>query len=294
MRLGAYGDFAHMSFEHRDDGVVIVTLDRPEVLNAANLRLHREMSEVWSVIDLDDTARASVVTGAGQAFSAGGDFGMIEEMLASHDATLAQLHDASALVERMLAAEKPIVSAINGVAVGAGLAVALLADVSLIADTARITDGHARLGVAAGDHAAILWPMLCGVAKAKYYLMTGDFIDGPEAERIGLVTACVPEAALLSEAIAVAGRLASASATAVRWTKRVMNHWLRQAMPVFGESVALEMLGFLGPDAKEGLAALREHREPRFPSARAPEERGSGARASNMGPQPEYPETGGR
>jgi enoyl-CoA hydratase len=267
MALRDYGEFEHLSFDRRDDGVVLITLDRPEVMNAANVRMHREMAEVWGVVDADDDARASVVTGAGRAFSAGGDLEMIEEMLTDYDALLAQWRDARAVVEKMLDAQKPVVSAINGVAVGAGLAVALLADVSIVGRSARLSDGQARLGVAAGDHAALLWPLLCGMAKAKYYLLTADFVDGPEAERIGLVTRCVADDEVLSEALAVAGRLAAGSSTAVQWTKRVMNQWLRQALPVFGESVALEMLGFLGPDAREGLAAVRERRDPRFPSA---------------------------
>ena len=262
-----YGEFEHLSFDRRSDGVVVVTLDRPDVLNAANVRMHHEMGEVWAVVDADPGARVAVVTGAGRAFSAGGDLEMIEEMLTDYEALLAQWRDARAVVEKMLEAEKPIVSAINGVAVGAGLAVALLADVSVMGTSARLSDGHARLGVAAGDHAALLWPLLCGMAKAKYYLLTADFVDGPEAERIGLVTRCVPDDEVLPEAIAIAGRLAAGSATAVQWTKRVMNQWLRQALPVFGESVALEMLGFLGPDATEGLAAVRDRRPPVFPSA---------------------------
>lgn len=267
MRITRYEDFEHLSFERRPDGVVVVTLDRPDVLNAANVRLHREMSEVWAVIDDDETARASVVTGAGRAFSAGGDLEMIERMTVDYDAVLEQWRDAGAIVDQMLAAKKPVVSAVNGVAVGAGLAVALLADVSIMGTSARISDGHVRLGVAAGDHAAVIWPLLCGVAKAKYYLLTADFVEGPEAERIGLVTRCVPDDRVLAEALEVAGRLAAGSVTAVQWTKRVMNQWLRQALPAFGESMALEMLGFLGPDAKEGLSAVRERRPPRFPSA---------------------------
>jgi enoyl-CoA hydratase len=262
-----YGDFEHLSFDRRADGVVVVTLDRPEVLNAANVRMHREMSEVWAVIDADPDARVAVVTGAGRAFSAGGDLEMIDDMTQDYAALLAQWRDARAIVEQMLAAEKPVVSAVNGVAVGAGLAVALMADISIVGESTRLSDGHVRLGVAAGDHAALLWPLLCGMAKAKYYLLTADFIDGPEAERIGLVSRCVPDDRVLPEALAVAARLARGSATAVQWTRRVMNQWLRQALPVFGESVALEMLGFLGPDAREGLAAVRERREPRFPSA---------------------------
>ncbi|HXQ58666.1 MAG TPA: enoyl-CoA hydratase/isomerase family protein [Acidimicrobiales bacterium] len=262
-----YGEFEHLSFDRRRNGVVVVTLDRPDVLNAANVRMHHEMGAVWAVLDADPDARVAVVTGAGRAFSAGGDLDMIEEMIEDYEALLAQWHDARAVVEKMLAAEKPIVSAINGVAVGAGLAVALLADVSIMGSTARISDGHARLGVAAGDHAALLWPLLCGMAKAKYYLMTADFVDGPEAERIGLVTRCVADDDVVPQALAIADRLAAGSATAVQWTKRVMNQWLVQALPAFGESVALEMLGFLGPDAREGLAAIRERRDPAFPSA---------------------------
>ena len=270
MTRRAYDEFEHLSFERRPDGVVVVTLDRPAVLNAANVVMHREMAEVWAVVDADPEARVAVVTGAGRGFSAGGDLDMISEMTTDYEAVMVQWRDARAVVERMLEAEKPVVSAINGVAVGAGLAVALLADVSVMGASARLSDGHARLGVAAGDHAALLWPLLCGMAKAKYYLMTADFVDGAEAERIGLVTRCVADEEVLPEALAVAARLAAGSATAIQWTKRVMNQWLRQALPAFGESVALEMLGFLGPDAREGVAALRDRRPPRFPSAPPP------------------------
>ena len=273
MRPTEYDDFEYLTFDVRPGGVVVVTLNRPEVLNAANIRMHRELSEVWAVVDDDSGVRASVVTGAGQAFSAGGDLEMIEEMTEDYEATLVQWRDAGAIVEQMLLARKPIVSAINGVAVGAGLAVALLADVSVMAESARLSDGHARLGVAAGDHAAIVWPLLCGMAKAKYYLMTGDFVSGPEAERLGLVTRCVPDDDVLDEAMSIAGRLAAGSATAIQWTKRAMNQWIRQALPTFGESMALEMLGFLGPDAREGLVALRQRREPRFPSTRGDADR---------------------
>ena len=157
-----YTDFEHLAFDRRPDGVVVVTLDRPAVLNAANVRMHREMSEVWAVIDADPDARVSVVTGAGRAFSAGGDLDMIAAMTEDYAAVLEQWRDARTIVECMLSADKPVVSAINGVAVGAGLAVALMADISIMGESARVSDGHARLGVAAGDHAALLWP--CCVA----------------------------------------------------------------------------------------------------------------------------------
>jgi enoyl-CoA hydratase len=266
----SYEDFGNLRFDRPATGVLLITIDRPEVLNAADERLHRELSAVWAVVDADDSVAVSVITGAGRAFSAGGDLAMVEKMTSDHAAVVEQWRDANAVVEEILASVKPIVSAINGVAVGAGLAVALLADVSIIGESARLSDGHARLGVAAGDHAALIWPLLCGMAKAKYYLMTADFVTGTEAERIGLVTRCVPDEDVLSEALAIAGRLAMGSRTAVQWTKRALNQWLKSASPAFGESLALEMLGFLGPDAKEGVEAIRERRSPRFPSANPP------------------------
>jgi enoyl-CoA hydratase len=153
-------------------------------------------------------------------------------------------------------------------AVGAGLVVALLSDISIISETARFTDGHTKLGVVAGDHAAIVWPLLCGMAKAKYYLLTSDFIDGREAERIGLVSLCVPPAELLPRAFEVADKLATGAQQAIRWTKRSLNNWLRMAGPIFDQSIALEMLTFMDADVREGAAAIREKRAPRFPSAR--------------------------
>src|SRR5881628_3883905 len=207
-------------------------------------------------------------TGAGKAFSAGGDLSLVEDMAGNPDALTRTMREASDLVYNMINLDKPVVSAINGVAVGAGLVAALLADVSIISETARFTDGHTRLGVAAGDHAAIIWPLLCGMAKAKYYLLTADFIDGKEAERIGLVSLCVPPDQLMAKAWDVAGRLAQGSQQAIRWTKKSLNNWLRMAGPIFDQSIALEMLTFMEEDVREGIKAIREKRPPRFPSAR--------------------------
>ena len=167
-----------------------------------------------------------LVTGAGSAFSAGGDLAMVESTMGNADAVARTMREAGDIVYNMLALEKPMVSAINGVAVGAGLVVALLADVSIIAETARLTDGHTRLGVVAGDHSAIIWPLLCGMAKAKYYLFTCDFVSGPEAERIGLVSLCVPPGELMAKAVKWPA-LAQGSQPSIRWTKRALNNWLR-------------------------------------------------------------------
>jgi len=263
-----YADYQHLAFAHGPNGVLRITLNRPEALNATNARMHWELTQVWRTVDADPRTRVALVTGAGKAFSAGGDLSLVEEMAGNPEAVARKMREASDLVYTMLDLEKPVVSAINGVAVGAGLVVALLADVSVIAETARLTDGHTRLGVAAGDHAAILWPLLCGMAKAKYYLLTADFLDGREAERIGLVSLCVPPGEVLPKATAIADGLARGSQPAIRWTKRALNNWLRQAGPIFDQSLALEMLTFMQPDVREGVRAIREKRAPAFPSAR--------------------------
>jgi enoyl-CoA hydratase len=263
-----YAEYKHLVFEHRKNGVLLITINRPEVLNATNDRLHWELTQIWLTIDADPETRVAVVTGAGRAFSAGGDLDMVEANATDPRRLARTVREASDIVYNMINLDKPIVSAINGVAVGAGLVVALLADVSIIAENVRFTDGHTRLGVVAGDHAAIVWPLLCGMAKAKYYLLTSDFIDGREAERIGLVSLCVPPAELMPKALEVADKLAQGSQQAIRWTKRSLNNWLRMAGPIFDQSIALEMLTFMGEDVREGLQAIREKRPPRFPSAR--------------------------
>ena len=262
-----YREYQHLTFERKPHGVVLITINRPEVLNATNDRLHWELTQIWLTLDADDTARVAVVTGAGRAFSAGGDLEMVEANSRDPKRLVRTVREASDIVYNMINLDKPVVSAINGVAVGAGLVVALLADISIMSESARFTDGHTKLGVVAGDHAAIVWPLLCGMAKAKYYLLTSDFIDGKEAERIGLVSLCTTADELMPRALAVADKLALGSQQAIRWTKRSLNNWLRMAGPIFDQSIALEMLTFMGEDVREGLQAIREKRPPRFPSA---------------------------
>ena len=259
-----YARYEHLQLERRPNGVLLITLNRPAVLNAAHEGMHTEMATVWADVDQDDDTRVAVVTGAGRAFSAGGDLAMVERQMGNFDLTTRMLKEMSDLVYNMANCAKPIVSAINGVAVGAGLVVALLADISICAQDARLGDGHVRLGVAAGDHAAIIWPLLCGLAKAKYYLLTGEMITGTEAERIGLVSKALPRDEVLPEALRVADHLAAGPQQAIRLTKRALNGWLRTAGPIFDQSAAYEMLTFLGDDVKEGVAALREKRQPRF------------------------------
>ena len=142
-----------------------------------------------------------------------------------------------------------------------------LASVAGLMGGARIIDGHTRIGVAAGDHAALVWPLLCGMAKAKYHLLTCAPLSGAEAERIGLVSLAVPDDELQATARRIAEQLAAGSPSALAHTKRSLNHWLRAAWPAFEHSLALEMIGFAGADAREGLAALAGKRDPRFGTA---------------------------
>ncbi len=260
-------DYQHLLFERREHGVLLITINRPDRMNATDEVLHSELVRIWPDVSTDPETRVAVITGAGRAFSAGGDLAMVQSQVGNFRKVAAIMKEAGDIVYNIIDCEKPVISAINGVAVGAGLAVALMADISIMAEEARITDGHIRLGVGAGDHAAIIWPLLCGMAKAKYYLLTADFIDGREAERIGLVSRCVPGDRVLSTALEVAEKLATGPQLAIRWTKRALNNWLRQAGPIFDASLALEMLNFFDEDVAEGAAAILEKRPPRFPSA---------------------------
>jgi enoyl-CoA hydratase len=266
-----FSEYEHLLFERRDNGVLLVTMNRPDKYNAANEQMHGELARVWTEVSDDQETKVAVVTGAGRAFSAGGDLAMVQRMAGNHDRVAHMLKEMSDLVYNMANCEKPIISAINGVAVGAGTVVALMADISICALDAKLGDGHVKLGVAAGDHAAILWPLLCGMAKARYYLMTGEMITGEEAERMGMVSKALPREAVLDEALRVADELASGSQLAIRWTKRALNNWLKMAGPIFDQSAAYEMLCFMGPDVIEGAAALTEKRAPVFPSARGTE-----------------------
>jgi enoyl-CoA hydratase len=261
-----YSEYRYILFERRDPGILWMTLNRPQALNAVDARMHAELAEVWQTIERDPAVRVAVVTGAGRGFSAGGDFQLVEDMHQNYDEISRVLDEARDLVYNMLRCSKPIISAINGPAVGAGLAVALLADISIAAESVRLADGHIRMGVAAGDHSAIIWPLLCGLAKSKYYLMTGDFVSGAEAERIGLVSLCVPDDELLDKAMAVATNLANGPRHAIKFTKRALNQWLLQAGPIFDHSLALEMMGFFSEDIIAGIEGLRHKRPARYPS----------------------------
>ncbi|MFZ5817577.1 MAG: enoyl-CoA hydratase/isomerase family protein [Bacillota bacterium] len=265
MKSGWVASYQALKFAEPAEGVLEIVLEKPSTLNSVTAQMHTELTRVWREIDADPGVGVVLVRGANGKFSSGGDYDLVEAIMRDHNTRLRVWKEARDLVYNIINCSKPVVAAVEGPAVGAGLAVALLSDISIAGRTARFVDGHVRLGVAAGDHAAIIWPLLVGMAKAKYYLLLNEPISGEEAERIGLVSRCVEDDRVYETALSVATRLAKGSPSAIRWTKYALNNWLRMAGPIFDTSTALEFLGFLTPEAEEGLASLREKRAPQFP-----------------------------
>jgi len=259
-----YAHYKRLQFDRPHPRVLRITMNNPGRLNSADEVMHGELAEIWRDVDKDPDVSAAILTGAGKAFSAGGDFAMIQKIMDDYQVRARNWKEARDIVYNVINCSKPIVSAMRGPAVGAGLVCGLLSDISIATKDARIIDGHTRLGVAAGDHAAIIWPLLCGMAKAKYYLLLCDPVSGAEAERIGLISLAVEDAELDAKAVEVASRLAEGAPSAVRWTKYALNNWFRMAGPTFDNALALEFLGFTGPEPREGLASHQEKRKPRF------------------------------
>ena len=259
-----YARYTRLKFDRPHERVLRITMENGR-MNTTDQALHGELAEIWRDVDRDASVNAAIITGAGRIFSAGGDFSIIQQNIEDFEARARQWKEARDIVYNVINCSKPVVSAMRGVAVGAGLVCGLLADVSIATKDCRIIDGHTRLGVAAGDHAAIVWPLLCGLAKAKYYLLLCEQMLGEEAERIGLISLTVEDSELDAKAVEVAGRLAEGAQSAIRWTKYALNNWLRSMGPTFDTSLALEMLGFGGPEVKEGLASHLEKRQPAFP-----------------------------
>src|SRR5712692_7851976 len=260
-----YSAYQDLKIRRLEPGILeIVMGEEGGKLSVTTARMHAELARVWLDVDLDPDTRVAILRGGGKGFSAGGDLAMVEEMTRDFAVRARVWREARDLVYNIINCSKMVVSAMHGPAVGAGLVAGLLADVSIAAKNARIIDGHTRLGVAAGDHAAIVWPLLCGMAKAKYYLLLCEPLSGAEAERIGLISLAVDDAELDAKALEIATRLAEGAPNAIRWTKYALNNWLRAAGPIFDTSLALEFLGFSSPDVKEGLASHREKRKPNF------------------------------
>lgn len=260
----AYDRFERLVLDMPSRCVLRITLGGPGRLNTVDAKMHAELAEIWRVVDADENVSAVLLRGDGKGFSAGGDFASVQSGIDDFNARARMWKETRDIVYNILHCSKPIVSAMHGVAVGAGLVCGLLSDISIAAHDARLIDGHTRLGVVAGDNAAMVWPLLCGMAKAKHYLLLCDPISGQEAERIGLVSMSVPAEELQDTAMKITERLAAGAPNAIRLTKHALNGWFRMAMPIFDASCAMEFLTISSPDVVEGLTSHREKRKPAF------------------------------
>ena len=236
-----------------------LTLNRPASRNALDGRLHAAMLSAVRTVADEPEVRALVVTGAGDAFSAGGDFGLIEQMQRDTDFRKATLNRSRTLFWSLVALEIPVIAAVNGPAVGAGATLALLCDIVLMAEQAYLAEPRVSIGLVPGDGSALIWPLLAGIPAARAYLLTGDRMPAAEAHRLGLVHRVVGRNALLAEALALADRLAGLSPHAVRATKRALNlHLESAALAGFELALESESQSF---DTPELRATVQEYSE---------------------------------
>ncbi|MFT3804336.1 MAG: enoyl-CoA hydratase/isomerase family protein [Burkholderiaceae bacterium] len=259
-----YARYQRLKFDRPADRVLRITLSSPLKMGAMDARMHKEVSEIWADVDSDPTVSAIIITGEGNSFSAGGDLNHERKVCDDYRLRMESMSEARRVVLGMLDCRKPIVGAARGWAVGAGLACLILADVSIASKDAKFSDGHLKIGVAAGDHATIAWPLLCGMAKAKYYLLTAETFTGEEAERMNLISLALPDDEVEARAVRIAANFANGAPAALRWTKMMLNHWFRQATPIFDASLALEFTGFAGPEGREGIDAFLQKRKTGF------------------------------
>ncbi len=250
----------------REGRVLTITMDRPEVMNAVSHELHLEMGRVFLEAADDPESDVIILTGAGQAFSAGGDVNWMADMAAGRRGPFVdEVRVMRRIIHGLLDCPKPVIAKVNGDAMGFGASIALLCDIIIAAETARFADPHVKLGLVAGDGGAIIWPQLIGFAKAKHYLLTGDAIVAPEAERIGLITFAVPDDELDAYVAKYAGKLARGAQTAIRYTKSATNIPLRQLFSSVGETaIAYEGLATYTSDFKEGITSFLDKRRPEF------------------------------
>lgn len=250
------------------DRLATVVLNRPDERNAIDHAMHRELARIWVDLAEDPEVAAVLLTGAGSAFSVGGN---VRGMLARPGGDVAaegQMFEPGAprrIVYNMLDLDKPVICAINGHAVGLGATIALCADITVISRTATIADTHVKVGLVAGDGGAAIWPLLVGPARAKEMLMRGTLLTGEQAERMGLVNYAVEPDEVMARATQIARELADGPTWAIRWTKLSVNKWLKQQLNlVFDTSMALEMATFRTDDHREAVAAFLDKRRPEF------------------------------
>lgn len=249
----------------RKERLLTITLNRPDSLNAVNLEMHEELAEVFSFAAMDEGSDVIVLTGAGSAFSAGGDLDHLANNAAHPELFDNEVRLAKRIVFALLDLDKPIVCRLNGHAVGLGATLALLCDVVFAADDAKIGDPHVAVGLVAGDGGAVIWPQLIGLARAKEYLLTGELLSASKAEQIGLINYCLPLDELDAAVAAFCNRLLAGATTAIRCTKVLLNLELKRvANTVMDAGIAYEAVTVRSADHREGVRALQEKRKPVF------------------------------
>lgn len=256
--------FATILLERRER-LLVLTLNRPDALNAVNLDLHDELPEALAFAGRDQGSDVVLLTGAGRAFSAGGDISHMEHNAANPHLFDHEARQAKRIVFALLDIEKPVICRMNGHAVGLGASVALLCDIIFAADSAKIGDPHVGIGLVAGDGGAVVWAQRIGLAKAKEYLLTGELLTAPKAAEIGLINYSLPAGELDGAVDAFCQRLLNGAPNAIRWTKILTNMELKRiATTVMEAGIAYESLSVRSADHREGIAALKEKRPPRF------------------------------
>ncbi len=259
-----FDDYRCIEFERRGR-VLVIRLNRPEQLNAVDARLHAELARVFVDAQRDPDSDVVVLTGAGRAFCAGGDLDWMQRAIDDPAEFERTAREAKDIVFSQLDLEKPLVARVNGHATGLGASLALLSDIVVAHEKAKLGDPHVSVGLVAGDGGALVWPQLCGFAKARRYLLTGELMSAAEAERIGLVSEVVPAERLDEASYGLAERLAAGATKAIRWTKVTTNLPLKQLFHAhFDTGVAYETLSNATDDHAEAVAAFREKRAARF------------------------------
>ena len=265
-----YSDFPALKIEREgeNDEIFVVSINRPDRMNAIDPKTHTQVGRVWRLLDRDDDCKVIVLTGAGDAFCAGVDVKRDTHTGEGKNRRYRRMRarpGASKLVDYMLDVEKPIVTMINGPAVGLGLVLAMLGDISICSTEARLGDTHINIGVTPGDGGVLLLPMLLGMNRAKEVMMTGDLYTGTQAAEMGLVNYAVPPEELRAKTLEMAQKLAGKAPYAMKTTKASLNMIMRRrALDVLDLSHLYEQLCMRTDDHKEGIQAMKEKRKPNF------------------------------